>query len=132
MKKVLLVIVSLIGFATAKAYDYPYLTFQNADGTEQSVSVEGLTITYADGQLSIVGNGVTQKLDAAQLSKMYFATEASSIETLNRDNDGRVEIYSVFGIFLGNYDSAQQAVSALEKGVYVMKSASETHKIIVR
>ncbi len=122
----------MIGFATAKAYDYPYLTFQNADGTEQSVSVEELKITYADGQLWVVEKGVTQKLDAAQLSKMYFATETSSIESLSKDNDGRVEIYNLFGVFLGNYDSAQQAVSALEKGVYVMKSASETYKIIVQ
>ena len=58
MKKLFLFLVMLMAGLTASAYEYPYLTFQRTDGSEQSVAVESLTLTMADGKLIAVnGNG---------------------------------------------------------------------------
>ncbi len=132
MKKLLVLILSVAGIATARSYDYPYLTFQNVDGSEKSVSVESLVITYVNNQLVVCGDGVNQNFDVSQLSKMFFASETSGIESLNIANDGSVEIYDMFGIYLGTYQSKQHALSSLEKGFYVMKSACGTSKIVVQ
>ncbi len=131
MRNLILLIIALAGVVTAKAYDYPYLTFQSIDGTEQSVSVESLTITYADGKLVLVGEGVNQELHVAQLNRMFFSTESSSIQSLTVDNNP-VEVYNLLGVYIGDYTSIQHALSSLCRGVYVMKIAGETYKIVVQ
>ena len=47
MKKVVFLLTMMGGMLTAHAADYPYLTFETADGTKTSVSTESLTISIA-------------------------------------------------------------------------------------
>ena len=83
LKKQILTLMVMIAAVSAQAdnYDYPYLTFETADGTKTSISTASLTIHIQDGKLMA---GSTE-LTLADLSKMYFSTsdETTGIEEVN-------------------------------------------------
>jgi hypothetical protein len=56
MKKEFLFVLGLAGTLMAHADDYPYLTFLDTNGTEQSVVATGLVITFSDGQMNATDN----------------------------------------------------------------------------
>lgn len=132
MKKFLFLLFIMIGTLSAHAddYTYPYLVFETTDGTKTSVAVDGITFTIADGQL--VAGGQTFSL--ADLSKMYFSTTTTGITNVNdSDNvNGEVSIYTLSGISLGKFQNVDAAKTALNKGIYVVKSANTTYKIAVK
>ena len=51
MKKQVLTTLITLGTLQAQAYDYPYLVFQNTEGTTAVLAVEQLSITISNGQL---------------------------------------------------------------------------------
>jgi len=136
MKKVVLMMVALLGTFVAKAsdYDYPYLTIQSTDGTTQSLDVTSLKITFDDGQLVATNASGSQSFTLSSLSKMYFTESASAITTAvgQIPTAGETNVYTVGGIFVGSFDSMEQAKNSLTKGVYVMKSNQKTFKIAVK
>ncbi|MBQ8464316.1 MAG: hypothetical protein IJ544_09420 [Prevotella sp.] len=135
MKKLLTLTIALAGLTTAGAYDYPYLTFQSADGSTTSVSVESLTITINDGQLVVRNADGSQTFTVAQLSKMFFSetAEATGISTAKTDGTSEeVEVYTVGGIAIGKFASMAQAKQTLKPGLYVVRSGNKTTKINIR
>lgn len=133
MRKFLLISLILTGVAAAHAYDYPYLTFQASDGTTQSVSVESLTLTVNGGQLVAENSEGSATFTLTELSKMYFSATPTAITEISSSLSGNgVEVFSLSGIPLGRFDSAEQARSTLERGIYVVKKDGQTHKITVR
>ena len=125
MKKVFLLLAVIIGSLTAQAenYDYPYLTFETADGTKTSISTASLTIHIQDGKLMA---GSTE-LTLADLSKMYFSTsdETTGIEEVNITTlDESVDIYDL----LGRKVSKEQ----MRRGIYVVKTKSGIRKVSVK
>ena len=96
--------------ATADNYDYPYLTFENSDGSATSVSVESLTITVSDGKL---GAG----------EKMYFSTEATGIENVNdASQQGEARYYDLQGRIVENP----------AHGVFIKKVNGKTTKVVLK
>lgn len=136
MKRLLLGSLLLLGSIAAKAYDFPYLTLKNIDGTTQTLSVDGLVITFADGRL-VVGSG-DKAFVVADLSLMLFsqtgtADVVTGIETADTyGGQEAVEVFSVRGMSMGKFDSVAEARKALRPGVYVMKTASRTFKTTVK
>lgn len=130
MKKTFLLLSSVVlGSLAAQADDFPYLTFETADGTKTSVSAASLTITIADGTLT--ADGKTFAL--ADLSKMYFsASDVTAIDNVKNTVTGEVEVFTLDGIAMGKFDSLTEASSALKSGVYVVKSKSGTLKVKVK
>ena len=51
MKKLALATLITMGSLQAQAYEYPYLVFQNTEGSTIVMAVESLTITISDGKL---------------------------------------------------------------------------------
>lgn len=124
---------ALAAVATCKAYDYPYLTFQNQDGSEQSVAVESLVLTVADGQLTLTNAENTLSLTLSDLAKMYFAENPTGIEEVTAaGTKGAVDVYTLSGVRVGHFASTAEAKTALGNGVYVVKSNSETQKIAIQ
>lgn len=124
---------ALAAVATCKAYDYPYLTFQTKDGSEQSVAVESLVLTVADGQLTLTNAETNLVLTLSDLSKMYFSDTYTGIEEVRSAGaQGAVDVYTLSGVRVGQFASAAAAKSALGSGVYVVKSNSETQKIAIQ
>lgn len=132
MRQILLLAVALIACLSAKAYDYPYLTFVGADNAEVSLSVENLEITVSDGSLVAVNADGTQSFPIAQLSKMYFSTGMDGVEMQIADGDATVEVYSILGIQSGKFSSISEAESSLNPGLYIVKNGVNTRKLIVK
>ena len=105
-----MILVAILALTTAHADDYPYLTFETQDGTTQSVAVSGLDLT-----------------------KMYFASEATSIDELTSKlpADGVAEVFTLAGASLG-HSTLSTLRSTLNAGVYIIKVNGQTLKVMVK
>lgn len=134
MKKLMMTLLTVMLAVGAQAYDYPYLTFENADGSQSSVSVESLTLTVSGNQIVAVGADGTHAFPLASLGKMFFSKEAAQTTGITTVNDAAspVEVFSVAGVSLGTFQSAGEAQSQLKPGVYVVKQGKRTLKTVVK
>ena len=116
----------------ASADNYSYLAFQTADGSTRSIGVESLEMTFSDGKL-IASNGTESlEISVADLSRMFFSSEATAIKDISLDADSPVKVYTVEGVCVGSYDNMASASANMGKGVYIVKGEKTTHKITVR
>lgn len=133
MRKVLTVIMVLVGIATAMAYEYPFLTFQSNDGSSKTVSVESLSITVSNGQLVVTNADGTESFALTDLSKMYFSENGGSTVIANVDTgNDHVDVFTISGMHLGTFQTVDAAKASLKPGLYVMKSNNKTLKTTVR
>lgn len=125
MKKLLLLLTLMIGALTAHASDYSYLTFETTDGAKVSVNVSSLTIKISGTTLT-AGD---QSFTLSNLSKMYFSTsdQTTGIKTIqdSRFAAKGAEYYDLQGRKITKTQAQRQRV-------YIMKTKSGTHKIIVK
>jgi hypothetical protein len=133
MKKLFVTLLILTGALAIHAYEYPYLAFKTASGITQTVSVESLVITFSDGQLVATNNEGRQTFALNELSKMFFSeknttTGISTMETA----DESLEAFTIGGLFVGKFDTPNEAKSHLKSGVYVLKSKNKTRKITIK
>ena len=70
MKKIVLMMMALVGALAAQAIDYTYLTFETTDGQKASVAVESLTLNISGTTLT----AGSQQFTLSNLAKMYFST----------------------------------------------------------
>lgn len=231
MKKGLLSIMLLatfLGAAMADDYTYPYLRFVDSEGTQTTVSVNELEITFSEGQLVAKNSDGTATIPLASLAMMQFSEtgtvspvtpvkEKSGLalagdtgeltatlgEEFNEpvlenpnaltlvwtssdesvatvDNEGNVtlvgagtavitasfagndeyeagsvnytlivnapeedaintvlasktvKVYTVEGVFIGRFDSIEQAQAVLKKGLYVVSTGNTNLKLYIR
>ena len=124
MRKVLLSLILMMGALAANADSYTYLTFELTDGSKASVSVSSVSLNFSGTTLT-VGN---ETYTLTNLSKMYFTTsdqtttgiESVTTETLNE----AAEIFDLNG------HKVQKA--EMKKGIYIVKTKTGTHKMVVR
>ena len=134
MKKVMFLIVACLPLLAAHAESYPYLTFQKADGSLQSVGVEALEMTFQDGKLVYSNSTGTGTLTLADLAAMYFSsTDATAITSPTADSgDGKVEVFSLQGVSYGTFANLQAMKESVPTGMYIVKTNGKTQKIAVR
>ena len=125
MKKLFMLLAVAIGTLTAQAEndDYPYLTFETADGAKTSISTASLTINIQDGKL-MAGS---MELTIADLSKMYFSTsdETTGIEEVTTTTlDETADIYDLLG--------RKVTKDQMRRGIYVVKTKSGIRKVRVK
>ena len=114
MRKIILsVVIALFGLLSVQASNYTKLTFQQVDGTKQSVDLQSLVITFSDGQLLATNENGDQSFALRNLAKMYFST-SSIIGDVNRD--GYVNISDVTCIinYILNGDGSNIDLEAAE------------------
>lgn len=125
-KKLLFLLMFMVGTLTAHADDYTYLTFETTDGAKVSVAVSSLTIAISGTTLT----AGSQSFTLSNLSKMYFSTSdetsgTTGIRTISvQDLNEASEIYDLNG--------RKVSKDQLRKGVYVVKSKNGTYKIAVK
>ena len=122
MKTKVLTLLLLLVAMMAQAADYPYLTFEMTDGAKTSVSVTSLSISIADGKLTVGG----QTFDLSSLSKMYFSTasESTDISVVKNSQltiDDDAEIYDLQG--------RKVSKDQMRHGIYVVKTKNGTFKV---
>lgn len=125
MKKQIMTMMVMIASVTAQAEndDYPYLTFETADGAKISISTASLTINIQDGKL-MAGS---MELTIADLSKMYFSTsdETTGIKEVNTTTlDESADIYDLLG--------RKVTKDQMRRGIYVVKTKSGIRKVRVK
>ena len=123
MKKIVFILMALVGALNVQAEEYTYLTFETTDGVKISVDVSSLTLT-------ISGNTMTagsQTFTLSNLSKMYFSNtnETTAIEEITTATlDEEADIYDL--------QSHQVTKEQMRRGVYIVKTKSKTYKMIVK
>ena len=122
MKTKVLTLLLLLVAMMVQAADYPYLTFEMTDGQKTSVSVTSLSISIADGKLTVGG----QTFDLSSLSKMYFSTasETTNISVVKNSQltiDDDAEIYDLQG--------RKVSKDQMRHGIYVVKTKNGTFKV---
>lgn len=135
MRRLFLFLMLLIGLAVS-ADEYSYLAFQKTDGTVQTVSVESLSLTIADGVLTATNADGSKTFTLADLTSMYFSAEQSdvtSIEKIETAQQGsQVTVYSLTGMQMGRYQSVAAARTALKSGVYVVEANGKRYKMSMK
>lgn len=134
MKKLVLTPLITLGTLQVQAYEYPYLVFQNTEGTTTAFAVESLTITISEGKLVAKNAEGTQSFSLGDLSKMYFTRQAdlTGISDTDTSEDEIVEVFTTRGIKLGKYLNINEAKSSLKPGLYILKSRQKTFKITIK
>lgn len=121
MKKTFFLLTMMGGMLTAEAADYPYLTFEKADGSKTSVSTESLTINISGTTLT-AGNA---SFNLADLSKMYFSeSDVTAVEAVLEDaswNDASCKYYDLQG--------REVAPSQMKQGVYIKVQGDKVIKV---
>ena len=134
MKRVILILVLVASAVLSVSADnFNFLTLQQADGTEQSFNVSGLTITFSDGNMLVSQGGTTTTLSLKDLNKMYFSVtsgirQPESVAT-------KMETASVYDLQgRKGADNVQLSTinSELPKGVYIVKQGNTSVKIAVK
>ena len=135
MKKILILVSALMTSVMTYADDfsYNYLVFTTQEGTEKSVAVENLKLTFVNGQM-VIDNGVeTQTYDLSSLSKMFFAENSvDGIVETTIDANEEVDVFTVSGIGMGKFNNVDEAKKSLGRGVYIFKQGSKTNKISIK
>lgn len=124
MKRIVLLLITMVGVLCVQAEDYPYLTFVTTDGDKISVEVSSLKLTVSGNTL----NTGSQSFTLTNLSKMYFSVTnetTTGIEDITSSTlDEATEIYDLQG--------HQVPKGQMHKGIYIIKSKNRTYKMIVR
>ena len=135
MKKILILVSALMTSVMTYADDfsYNYLVFTTQEGTEKSVAVENLKLTFVNGQM-VIDNGLeTQTYDLSSLSKMFFAENSvDGIVETTIDANEEVDVFTVSGIGMGKFNNVNEAKKSLGRGVYIFKQGSKTNKISIK
>ena len=135
MKRIIIILATaaILPSTAAHAYEYPYLTFEQSDGTQTTVSVEQLVLTISGENLLITNNDGSQTLPLSELSRMFFATSGTTaISDTPISANEEVEVYTVSGVHMGHFDNIAAARQSLPHGIYILKTQQSTQKITIQ
>ncbi len=97
MKKVLFLLLTLLMGISAQAQSFSYLRFNSGSGTEQSISTDGLKITFSNGYLVASSNDGSARIALNSMNFMYFSNTGggSSFQLGDVNRDGSVNVSDV-------------------------------------
>ena len=133
MKKIGLLLVTVVCAVMAQAADYPYLVFTNTAGTNTALSVSNMTLTVNGSELTVTNAEGTQAFTLTDLAAMQFSQDGSvtAIENV-LDGEKSVDVYSVTGVGLGSFSNLHEAAGVLPTGAYVIKQGVSTQTVVVK
>lgn len=152
MKRISILAAFLLLAVGAKAQTYSYLTFQQTDGTQKSLTANGLKITFSGNTLTATSAESTTTLPLTGLTKMFFASEVSGVlnptggQTLVTIGESSISVlapvgttirvYTTGGRLLFNFrkrwSGTEEICSGLERGLYLVSVGSVTSKVYIR
>lgn len=135
---------------SVSAQTYSYLTVKMSNGTEQSLKLDGLKLTFDGSTLTAANSEETANFTLANLATMYFSVNPTGIDAVTTPaaatsfKAGRlivdapagtsVSVYNVAGQLVGKYNKAtngaEQLGSNFEHGVYIVRAGSNTSKLL--
>lgn len=128
LKTILLTLALAATCTMAQAEDR--LTFRQSDGTTQSFALEGLKLTFDNGNLIVKNNTQEATFALSSMAAMYFEDVATGITAPQQDAtltlEGGGKVFTLDGRKVAN------SLSGLPAGVYVVKQGSQTKKVLVQ
>ena len=138
MKHYLLATLLLAATLTTSAATYDYLVFETSDGTQLSMTADGMKLTYNDGMLTATNGSVTQTFTTSALSRMFFSNakqgdDATAISMATADdlNDSETCISDLSGRLIAPRTSNLETTN-LRPGLYIFKKGNTTTKKYVK
>ncbi len=152
MRKTLIVALLTCFSVALSAQNNDYLTFRTTDGTEYSLGVDKLKITFKDGKLLAADANKNIALPITDMALMFFSATPTAIETaqtgtlqavirsgnlsVNAPQGTTVQLYATDGRLLGTYVKANGANETLHAGLasgaYLVKVGEQTLKLLAR
>lgn len=141
MKHLLLsLICSLAMGATSHAQSLDYLTFRTTNGNEQSLPIDGLKMTFSNGQLLVHTPAEQAVFALDDLSCFFFTAEASAVHPVEDGAirvsivNGRLQTNAPAGSRIAIYatDGRQVAGTGLHPGTYIVKVNNQTFKTLAK
>ena len=106
------------------ADDYGHMVFTLTDGTTQSITASGLSLSFAGGNLTAKNGTETLSIPLSSLKTMAFSKDGlAGIEAATTD-EGTEEIYDLQG--------HRVTRAQMRKGVYIIKTKNRTYKVNIR
>lgn len=142
MKSLLLTLALALGATTVSAQNFDSLKLQQKDGTEKTISLEGLKITFNNGNLVAANAKQTETVSLDKMAKMYFfdtttgiddATVAAGEVSVSIVN-GKLNVEAPKGssVRVYNVEGRQMQQDNLQKGVYIVRVNDQTFKVLAR
>ena len=125
MKKRLLtmsVLAALSGHLMAD--EFGYMVFTLNDGTMKSITANGLTLSFTDGNLSAKSGNNELTIPLNSLKVMAFSKNGVTAIGDTMANDDSEEIYDLQG--------HRVTRAEMRKGVYIIKTKNRTYKVNIR
>lgn len=133
MKRLLILTMAMCSGMLAHADDFPYLTFEQADGSELAFDVESLEMYFDGGTLYVQNASGSKSLAVSDLKRMYFSSVADGVTEISASpKSTSISAYDLTGKYVGQFASVNQLQTALPKGIYVVKQNTKTSKIVVK
>ena len=133
MRKVLLLIIAFFGMATVHAEDYYYLTIVETDGTKTSLTAVGLSLTFGNDELT-ASNAYTDEsktIALSRLASMNFSNNDETTAVRSIQTDAAFSIDEADAVY--TLQGQKLPIGAtLQKGVYLIRKGTITHKLQVR
>lgn len=115
------------------AAEYPYMVIRQTDGSVVVVKSDGLRFSVSNGVMTISHADGELTLALADLASMQFSTDSAGAESLVVGFGLPVDVYNMSGTYFGRYDSVSEAIADIHiNGVYLFKTDKGTAKIRIQ
>ena len=143
MKTLLTTLALAMSAVSLSAQSYDYLSFQNTDNTVKSLSIDGLKITFENGNAVATVNGKTETFALENLQKLYFTeSDVTGIEQVVA-TDNQIRVYTENGkLMVSAPENSKVAVYSIDgrrvnedylpQGTYVVRVNDRSFKIFVK
>ena len=125
MKKRLLTMSALAALSGhLMADEFGYMVFTLNDGTMKSITANGLTLSFTDGNLSAKSGNNELTIPLNSLKVMAFSKNGVTAIGDTMADDDSEEIYDLQG--------HRVTRAEMRKGVYIIKTKNRTYKVNIR
>lgn len=140
MRKVLFTTLLLLAATlTASAATYKYMVFEAYDGTQLSMTSDGLKLVYNDGTLTAISGDVSRTFTVSDLNRMFFsetmqgsdATAIQEISVATTPGDASSD-YSDYEVYDLSGRRIPTSGTQLKPGLYIFKKGNTTTKRYIK
>ena len=140
MRKVLFTTLLLLAATlTASAATYKYMVFEANDGTQLSMTSDGLKLVYNDGTLTAISGDVSRTFTVSDLNRMFFsetmqgsdATAIQEISVATTPVDASSD-YSDYEVYDLSGRRIPTSGTQLKPGLYIFKKGNTTTKRYIK
>jgi hypothetical protein len=126
----------MAGTLAAQADDFAYLTIEKTDGTAQSLTAVGLTISYSNGNLIATNGTESATIALTEVRRMYFSNEQATTginqAVVNTPKAAKGTLANGIYNLQGHYVASLSQRATLKKGVYIIVENGQSKKIQVK